>query len=79
MFGNHSRVYLFGSRVDDQRRGGDIDLFIEPEHRDNTFQQKILLQTKLQLLPGDQKIDIVVAKDPARPIEQEARQKGILL
>ena len=78
-FGEGSRVFLFGSRVDDAKKGGDIDLFIEPEHLINEFEQKIMLLTKLQFALGDQKIDIVLAKDPSRLIEQEARKKGVLL
>ena len=29
--GKHARIWLFGSRVDDSRRGGDVDLYGEPE------------------------------------------------
>ena len=29
-FGAGASVWLFGSRVDDARRGGDVDLYIEP-------------------------------------------------
>lgn len=79
IFGEGSRVFLFGSRVDDAKKGGDIDLFIEPMHLTHEFDQKIMLQTTLQLVLGDQKIDVVLAKDPFRLIEQEARKKGVLL
>lgn len=79
VFGTNSQVYLFGSRTDDTKKGGDIDLFIEPEILDNEFEQKIVLKTKLQLLLGLQKIDIVVARDPKRLIEQQANETKVLL
>jgi predicted nucleotidyltransferase len=79
VFGEKSRVYLFGSRVSMDKKGGDIDLFVEPQILNNPFEQKITLMTKLQLALGDQKIDIVLASDPASFIEQEARTKGVLL
>jgi predicted nucleotidyltransferase len=79
IFGEKSRVFLFGSRVDDTKKGGDIDLFIEAEIVTNGFEQTIRLITKLQMALGDQKIDVVLAKDPSRLIEQEARQGGVLL
>jgi hypothetical protein len=79
VFGKGSRTILFGSRADDTKKGGDIDLYIEPQYLNNETEQKITLMTKLQLALGDQKIDIVVAKDKNRLIEQEARKKGVLI
>ncbi len=75
-------VYLFGSRVDDTALGGDIDLFIETDPAESPsqrFEKKIRFLTLLKMRIGDQKIDVVLAQDSNRPIEQEARKTGIKL
>ena len=81
-FDKTSEVYLFGSRVDDSKKGGDIDLYIIPEHKNNAeqlFNKKIKFLVALQLAIGEQKIDVIIAKDKNRLIEKEAIRTGIKL
>lgn len=73
-------IYLFGSRVDDKQRGGDIDLYIVPSKKfDDEKERKINFLVKLDTYIGEQKIDVVVAKNSRRLIEQEALKHGIKL
>ena len=59
-FGKDVRVYLFGSRVLEEARGGDIDLYLEavPEEM-VTVKKKIAFIVDLKKDLGDQKIDVV--------------------
>mgnify|MGYP002629446430 CR=1 FL=1 len=75
-------IYLFGSRVDDAKKGGDIDLFLDLKNNLNMTQEldkksrfKIELEDKL----GEQKIDVVISKNKERLIEKEALKHGIRL
>ncbi len=75
-------IYLFGSRVDDTKRGGDIDLYIVLKEKlpiSTLFDLKIEFLIELQNRIGEQKIDIVISKDKNRPIEREAIENGIKL
>jgi predicted nucleotidyltransferase len=79
IFGRDARVWLFGSRVDDTARGGDIDLLIEadadPEYALNG---ELRLYARLIRRLGDQKIDIVVHREgtPLAPIHESALHTG---
>lgn len=73
------KIYLFGSRIDDSKSGGDIDLYIETRNDENLVEKKIQFLMALEALIGEQKIDIVFHRDSDRPIEKEATSKGILL
>lgn len=61
IFGSDAHVHLFGSRLDDSKKGGDIDLLIQSN---TVIDQKLLkasrLAARLQLSLGEQKFDIVV-------------------
>jgi len=53
-----SRIYLFGSRVDDKKKGGDIDLLILSN---SLLKQKNKRDIKIAFYKnfGEQKIDLV--------------------
>jgi len=52
-----AQIYLFGSRTDDTKRGGDIDLLIISNKIDKRDIRKIKIE--LYDLIGEQKIDII--------------------
>ncbi|MDA3898323.1 MAG: nucleotidyltransferase domain-containing protein [Desulfobacteraceae bacterium] len=80
IFGPEVRIFLFGSRVNDSLKGGDIDLYIETE-KHALLQDKISLLSLLKLTLGDQKIDVVVnaPNKNDQKIFHIARQTGIEL
>ncbi len=60
-FGKGTLVFLFGSRIDDDKKGGDIDLFITNKEKSKlTISSKIEFLAELKLLIGEQKIDVVL-------------------
>ena len=77
-FGN-GEVYLFGSRVDDSKKGGDIDLYFVLKEHSNLFEKKLKFLSRVKRELGEQKIDIVFNTDNSRLIEKEAIQWGIKL
>ena len=70
-------VYLFGSRVDDQAKGGDIDLLVLSSHID--LMTKLKIMGRLHELVGDQRIDLVIQPDLSRPFTRLAIAEGIRL
>lgn len=80
--GTGARGYLFGSRLNDDARGGDIDLYIEVDtHLDNRAATASRLAAELQLALGDQRIDVLLV-DPAttrQPIHDNARASGVVV
>lgn len=64
-FQENDHLWLFGSRVYPEKRGGDIDLYIEVDHFEfkKIYDQQNQFWSALQDRLGEQKIDIVV-RDP---------------
>lgn len=82
VFGVEAKVKLFGSRINDEARGGDIDLLVELPAITAEIERKTMqLTARLQLRIGDQPIDVLVL-DPSTPrqsIHEQASMTGVKL
>jgi predicted nucleotidyltransferase len=74
----HGAIYLFGSRVDDTKKGGDIDLYISTPDKKDLVSKKIDFLVGLKRKIGEQKIDVVLDYKDNRLIDKIAKQ-GIRL
>jgi len=82
VFGVEADVKLFGSRANDDARGGDIDLLVEmPTIVVESERKTLQLVARLQLRLGDQPIDVLVLdpSTPRQPIHEQAIRTGIKL
>ena len=67
IFGPDSQVLVFGSRLDDQARGGDIDLLVKLDRPEPQSRRKELtLIARLQRRLGDQPIDVLLVEPGAQ-------------
>lgn len=82
LVGNSVVVRLFGSRVDDSAKGGDIDLYVaSSEIISNRASMAARIAARLQQRLGDQRIDVVLTdpQTPRLPIHEVAEKTGIRL
>ena len=79
VLGEGAQIWLYGSRLDDHRRGGDVDLLIESARQASVMDRarfKYRLETALQL-PVD--VLIVQTGQISSPFETIARAKAVSL
>ena len=75
-----AKIMLFGSRVDDNKRGGDIDIFVQTA-------QSVTLKEQLQILAGFEldgilrKVDLVLQTPTTndQAIFHTASKEGVFL
>jgi len=80
--GQDARVRLFGSRLHDDRLGGDIDLLVEcPRPVARPVWLAAQITARLQRVLGDRKIDVLVIDPDTRlePVHRVAQAEGLML
>jgi hypothetical protein len=83
-FENTDHLWIFGSRVDLQARGGDIDLYVETLETDIglIYNRRTKFVVELCKKIGEQKVDVVIRllkNDTHLAIYDEAIKRGIKL
>jgi hypothetical protein len=83
LFGPDDHLWLFGSRVNDAKKGGDIDLYIQTHlPAEDAYRKRQDFVIDLWDKIGEQKIDVVIHlidTDFHLPIYDVAQQEGVLL
>jgi predicted nucleotidyltransferase len=77
-----AKISLFGSRINDEAKGGDIDLLVETTKvQENAASIASKIVAGLQIQMGDQQIDVVLIDPQTQilPIHEYARENGIKL
>ena len=80
--GNNACITLFGSGVDDTKKGGDIDLLITlPEIVQHPAELSAKISAQLIRKFGGRKVDVILSAPNLKdlPIHAIAQQTGIVL
>ena len=80
--GDGLSVTLFGSRVDDGKRGGDIDLLVESAVAvDNPAWLAAQISAQVSRLMAGRQVDVLIGAPNLKqlPIHEVAKSTGILL
>ncbi len=74
----HARIVLFGSRTDDTKKGGDIDLIVISNRL--SFKDKLHIKNRIFDQMEEQKIDIIISPPGDKdPFVNLAMEKGVEL
>jgi len=72
-----AKIFLFGSRVNDQAKGGDIDLLCLSSQIDRQKRRRIRREMSDRM--GGRKVDLIVASDETSPFTRLALEDGVRL
>lgn len=77
--GEGAAVLLFGSRVDDAAKGGDVDLYIETPVQPGIWRQAQLLAELEKQLGLSVDLVLHAQNEPEKPIHRIAKLTGVVL
>jgi len=75
VFDPKAKIRLFGSRIKDENKGGDIDLLILSNKL--RLRDKLLIRSQLKEKLGNRKIDIILTKKPTTAFEKYAFNNSV--
>lgn len=80
-FGRSAIVRLFGSRVDDDLEGGDVDLHVEVDATPDSSERRWAMQRALWRTLNYDKIDLLISERGGTPrgFERIAYRDGVVL
>ncbi len=76
---NSNDVYIFGSRVDDTLKGGDIDIYIQTNKKDDILKSKIIFLREFEKECGEQKVDLIIDNHSIKKDIFDIAKQGIKL
>lgn len=75
-----AKVFLFGSRTDDTKKGGDIDLFVQT-HKNISLKDELKILAQMEFRGIERKIDLIIQtpQTPPQKLFETILKEGILL
>ncbi|MBI4802149.1 MAG: nucleotidyltransferase domain-containing protein [Elusimicrobia bacterium] len=74
---NRAQILLFGSRTDNSKKGGDIDLLIISKKL--AYPDGLIIRRKIFQKMDEQQIHLLICKSPDEPFCKIAYKEGIKL
>ena len=73
-------IWIFGSRTDLSKKGGDIDIYIKTSKKDNILKSKIAFLREFDKKFGEQKVDLLIDNNTVNnEIFAIAQKEGVKL
>jgi hypothetical protein len=81
VFGARTTVRVFGSRIHDHLKGGDLDLHLEVEPGQATIANEMAFRDLIERPLDELKVDVVLHErnEPLTPIDEIALRDGVPL